>query len=221
MNKAVIAWTGKLDALVVKMWHERATQDEIAVELGVTKNTIAGRINRLRTRGVDLPRRSGGNPALKQKRIEASRKDNEPRNGNTLHRSIRRAHRKRQDRTASATKAKNTSPPPEPKLTREPYLGDTPEAPDMKHTSVNTHRKKSSTTPTSTLIPEVEGTTCTTLLLDLKSRQCRYVHGMGEDKRFCDGRAKACSSFCELHHAMCYRGRASKEFDKIADSVSP
>jgi hypothetical protein len=70
-----------------------------------------------------------------------------------------------------------------------------------------------------TEIPEVEGTSCTTLLIDLIPGQCRYIHGWDVGKRFCDGTAKPGSSMCELHHALCYRGTV-RQFDKAAARVA-
>ena len=213
--KASIAWTKDQDAFLVKSWHKGATQEDIAIVLGITKNTVAGRISRLRVRGVDLPRRAGGNPALKQKRIVKSRKKNGP----PVHKDLRRTHRKRRALTEARSQAKVKSLP-EKDQKHISYLNNQPEPPDHR-TDIHTMRPAHSKNPTKTLIPEVEGTTCTTLLMDLKPRQCRYVHGFDDGKRFCDGKAKVGSSFCELHHAMCYRTMGKRQFDKITTPVSP
>jgi hypothetical protein len=215
MNRKVFDWTPERDMQLVVCWRDRFSQDEIATLFHTTKNTIAGRISRLRARGVDLPRRAGGNPALKQKRIAKARKKDSP----PVHRDIRKAHRKRRTSTDTHRQAKVKSLPKKDEK-HVTYLNNKPEPPDHR-TDIHTMRRGSSANPTKTLIPEVEGTTCTTLLMDLKPRQCRYVHGFDDGKRFCDGQAKVGSSFCELHHAMCYRTMAKRQFDKITAPVSP
>ena len=74
-GKAGHDWTEKEDKFLVKRWHAGDSQGQIGDALGVTKNTIAGRVNRLRVQGVDIPRRAGGDPALKQKHRQRKKAD--------------------------------------------------------------------------------------------------------------------------------------------------
>ena len=179
-------WTPKLDKRLIKLWFERATQTEIALELGVTKNTIAGRINRLRVQGADIPRRVGGNPALRQRKMTPT---------------ARKELTKRRTRVTKRKRAVKP-PAPEPKPEPKPELhlrGNLQELFELS--SGETPLTKPETHPVS----EIEDTTCTTLLLDLVRGQCRYIAGHDEGKRFCDGMAKPGSVMCEAHHAICYQ----------------
>ena len=182
MNR--VEWTPKLDKRLIKMWFKRATQAQIALELGVTKNTIAGRVNRLRVQGADLPRRVGGNPALRQCKLA-------PR--------VRKALTK--SRTG-VTKRKPPVTPPAPEKKPKPALhlrGDLQELFELSS------EETPLTKPEAQAVSEIEDTTCTTLLLDLVRGQCRYIAGHDEGKRFCDGIAKKGSTMCEAHHEICYQ----------------
>lgn len=50
-----IRWTDELDAKVIRMRAENMPIDEIAKAMGVTRQTIAGRLNKLAARGTYEP----------------------------------------------------------------------------------------------------------------------------------------------------------------------
>jgi hypothetical protein len=170
---ARFAWTPKRDQTVVDMWSKGATQADIGDKLGVTKNTIAGRVMRLRIEGRKLPRRQSGDPKLRQ-----------------------RLARKKQVLAVEAVEA-----------------FDIPANVPRPNYAVNSHRTGKATTPKVDVVPEVDGTICTTKFMDLKPKQCRYIQGFDANKLFCNDVAKDGSSFCEPHHKLCYT-RAPGKFDR-------
>ncbi len=209
-------WTAKEDHHLVKRWGYGDSQEQIGRALGISKNAVAGRVIRLRSRGVDIPRRQGGDPALKQKMRQQKKANTKNAKLNPkVAKELRRHHAKTEmrRRVQQSTLPKIEDAP-------EPYLNPKPRETNYAAPGANSPQHMKSSAPKIDKIPEVAGTKCTTLLLNLKTGQCRYVHGFGEGKRFCDGLAKAGSSMCEPHHALCYRPSA-RQFDRAAARVSP
>jgi len=211
-------WTKKEDHHLIKRWHAGDTQDQIGRALGVTKNSIAGRVIRLRSLGADIPRRAGGDPALKQRKRQKKKADT---HNAKLNPRVKKELQRRQDKIDANRRSAHTAKPFKPlKGERpEPYLGKKPSDHNYAAPGANSSKHLKSSAPKIDAIPEIEGTTCTTKFLDLKRGQCRYVHGFGEGKLFCDGVAKPGSSMCELHHALCYR-QSPRQFDRAAARVA-
>lgn len=54
-------WTEERDALLISRWASGHTSSDIAQEVGVHRNSVGNRINKLRRKGIDIARRKFAN----------------------------------------------------------------------------------------------------------------------------------------------------------------
>ena len=60
-----MAWTEQMVEDLKKMWHEGLTTGEIGKRLGVSKNSIVGKVHRLQLSGRTSPKRHRSRPKKK------------------------------------------------------------------------------------------------------------------------------------------------------------
>ena len=191
-----MAWTDKMVEELKKLWNMGITTGEIGKRLGISKNSIVGKVHRLGLEGRPSPIKKSGEPSEKEskptKKSTASKK-------NTTEKTSKPAEKKNKSITEVKEKEVAT---PEKKV--EKKLPETKSAPTKNKPVVDEDDIK--------LIKSLDVKTdkdCqkeNISLTELDNHTCRWPLGDPKDAdfHFCGHKVKTGQTYCEEHSAIAY-----------------
>ena len=176
-----MAWTDKMVEDLKKMWKDGMTTGEIGKKLGVSKNSIVGKVHRLGLSGRPSPIKKK-DPSEKSSAAPSET----PKNTATTPNSKKEKSSSISTSTVSASKEdKNTSEKKSSAPTAEPVLEEVVFTPVLKKN------------------PQKNGKTT---LVDLDNHTCRWPIGDPKDENFhfCGKKVKIGQTYCDEHAAIAY-----------------
>lgn len=186
-----MAWTDKMVEDLKKMWKDGMTTGEIGKKLGVSKNSIVGKVHRL---GLS------GRPSPIKKKSETT-EDSAP---------IRTVEKKQTARPAEkkplAEKKTTAEPPKEP--AQKPTVSapkEEDESPEKKFQAPSEEQLANEFTFKADL-KKSGASKGKTMLVDLDNHTCRWPIGDPKDENFhfCGKKVKIGQTYCEEHAAIAY-----------------
>lgn len=181
-------WTDEMVEDLKKMWKEGLSTGEIGKRLGVSKNSIVGKVHRLQlvSRPSPIKKKDDAQPAAKEKSKPAPKESRKP-----------EAKEEPEPVAKEAPKAKEKSPAiNQPKAEAKPSLKkEAPEKETEMYMNVSIPVVHS---------PKKPGDKIT--VTDLDNHTCRWPIGDPKDENFhfCGAPVKIGQTYCEEHAAIAY-----------------
>ena len=185
-----MAWTDKMVDDLKKMWKEGLTTGEIGKRLGVSKNSIVGKVHRL---GLS------GRPSPIKKKTDDSKENSAPRN--VEKKTVAPVEKKpaaEKQKAAEAIKESRQAAPTSAAKEEQAHPEKKSQAPSEEHLadafSFKADLKKSGAQKGKTM------------LVDLDNHTCRWPIGDPKDENFhfCGKKVKIGQTYCEEHAAIAY-----------------
>lgn len=177
-----MAWTDKMVEDLKIMWKQGLTTGEIGKRLGVSKNSIVGKVHRLQLDARPSPiKKKDETPETKvSEQVSAQKNDNAPATADETPKETTKAKAVAKV-TAPVVEEKNVSAPA--KQAKEPAKAFTPK-PATPAKSYNGNAK----------------------LTDLDNHTCRWPIGDPKDENFhfCGRKIRMGQTYCEEHAALAY-----------------
>lgn len=210
-----MAWTDKMVEELKKMWKQGITTGEIGRRLGISKNSIVGKVHRLGLEGRPSPIKKGSEDESKEsckktKSDKASKAKTADKKCVKENKPLKEAKPLKEEKV---TKSKSKSPVVEDKKVKS-----SPTA--LKKVASNKEKLSKVTADQMQLELDIEATKAVLnsepkqekvykeniTLTELDNHTCRWPIGdpKDEDFRFCGCKVKTGQTYCEEHSAIAY-----------------
>ena len=196
-----MAWTEKMVEDLRIMWKQGLTTGEIGKRLGVSKNSIVGKVHRLQLDARPSPIKKKTDNAETVKPAAAEKK--------TKLKTEKPAEKKVEKATPKVVKAPEKKVVASPEKKSKP-ITETPKAPQEK-------KQSTPKIPEHIFTPKPVQPTKTyngnAKLTDLDNHTCRWPLGDPKDENFhfCGRRVKVGQTYCEEHAALAYVKPSNKK----------
>ena len=192
-----MAWTDEMVETLKKLWDEGVTTGEIGRRLGISKNSIVGKVHRLGLSGRPSPIKKKSDTSTKPAAPKAKDKPTTP---STSAPKVKPAPVKE---AAPAPKVEKTEPKPLEKPVERPVVKKTPVEIITPSADEEDDIKLASSINVKTAEPSKNGNLS---LTELDNHTCRWPVGDPKDENFhfCGKKVRLGQTYCEEHSAIAY-----------------
>ncbi len=201
-----MAWTDEMVEKLREYWAQGVTTGEIGKRLGISKNSIVGKVHRLGLEGRPSPiKRSGENPSTKpakknEKEPVATKADNKKNVSETnVQPSVKPEYKK------DSVKSKTSSAPKQPVVEKSPISPSQTKYVDNKLDD-QIEEEDIKLIKSLEIKPEKNYLKENISLTDLDNHTCRWPLGDPKDQdfHFCGRKVKTGQTYCDEHSAIAY-----------------